>query len=100
MKRKSTCFWRKETGTFFVEWADKPYWIGYTFTAKATVLQITPLEEFTPDEIIKIRTETGLTQVLFAPYMGVSSKTVEAWEAGVNHPRQYGVVGRRVVCWH
>jgi len=27
-----------------------------------------------------------MTQSLFANYMGVSSKTVEAWEKGTNHP--------------
>ena len=27
-----------------------------------------------------------MTQVLFADYMGVSCKTVEAWEKGTNHP--------------
>ncbi|MBQ3801765.1 MAG: helix-turn-helix domain-containing protein [Treponema sp.] len=27
-----------------------------------------------------------MTQVLFADYMGVSQKTVEAWEKGTNHP--------------
>ena len=27
-----------------------------------------------------------MTQVLFAGFMGVSSKTVEAWEAGRNMP--------------
>ena len=29
---------------------------------------------------------TGLSQRLFASYMGVAEKTVEAWEAGTNHP--------------
>lgn len=27
-----------------------------------------------------------MTQVVFAKYMGVSVKTVEAWESGRNHP--------------
>ena len=38
------------------------------------------------DEIKRIRNSTGLTQRSFAEYMGVSPKTVEAWEAGRNHP--------------
>ncbi len=33
-----------------------------------------------------IRNKTGLSQKLFAGYMGVSDKTVEAWESGKNHP--------------
>lgn len=54
--------------------------------AKKTTLSILPLATFTPKEIKEIRHNTGLTQVLFASYMGVSVKTVEAWEAGRNHP--------------
>ena len=54
--------------------------------ARTTTLTIEPVEHFKPEEIRSIRKETGLTQILFAKYMGVSVKTVEAWEAGRNHP--------------
>ena len=54
--------------------------------AKTTILAVEPIENFKPEEIRSIRMETGLTQILFAKYMGVSVKTVEAWEAGRNHP--------------
>lgn len=54
--------------------------------ARKTTLSILPLETFTPSEIKEIRNKTGLTQVLFAQYMGVSVKTVEAWEGGRNQP--------------
>lgn len=54
--------------------------------AKTTILTVEPVECFKPEEIRSIRIETGLTQSLFAKYMGVSVKTVEAWEAGRNHP--------------
>ncbi len=54
--------------------------------AKTTKLTIAPLAVFEPSDIKAIRTSTGLTQVVFAKYMGVSVKTVEAWEAGRNHP--------------
>ncbi len=54
--------------------------------ARTTTLTVAPTESFKPEEIRSIRQETGLTQVLFAKYMGVSPKTVEAWEAGRNHP--------------
>ena len=57
-----------------------------TLKAKKTVLSIAPVDVFTPGEIREIRKSTGLTQVLFAKYMGVSVKTVESWEAGRNHP--------------
>ncbi len=54
--------------------------------AKKTTLSILPLDTFSPAEIKEIRNEAGLTQALFAKYMGVSVKTVEAWEAGRNQP--------------
>ena len=54
--------------------------------AKKTTLTISPLETFTSSEIKEIRKSTGLTQLLFAKFMGVSVKTVESWEAGRNHP--------------
>lgn len=54
--------------------------------ARKTTLSIQPLDTFTSEEIKDIRNKTGLTQVLFAKYMGVSVKTVEAWEAGRNQP--------------
>ena len=34
----------------------------------------------------KLFAKYGLTQKLFAKYLGVSTKTVEAWEAGRNKP--------------
>lgn len=49
-------------------------------------LTIVPIDTFTPSEIKEIRNSTKLTQALFAKYMGVSVKTVEAWESGKNHP--------------
>ena len=54
--------------------------------AKKTTLTISPLETFTSAEIKEIRNSTGLTQILFAKFMGVSVKTVESWESGRNHP--------------
>ena len=54
--------------------------------ARKTTLSVMPLETCTSSEIKEIRNKTGLTQALFAKYMGVSVKTVEAWEAGKNSP--------------
>lgn len=53
---------------------------------KSTTLSVLPVTVFTSNEIKQIRNNTGLSQSLFAKYMGVSVKTVEAWEAGRNHP--------------
>ncbi|MBF1023187.1 MAG: helix-turn-helix domain-containing protein [Lachnospiraceae bacterium] len=47
---------------------------------------VEPVKVFEADEIKKIRNSTGMSQKIFASYIGVSDKTVEAWEAGTNHP--------------
>lgn len=54
--------------------------------AKTTKLSVTPVQEFSAAEIRGIRIRSGLTQSLFARFLGVSLKTVEAWECGRNHP--------------
>ena len=54
--------------------------------ASTRTLSVTPIEAFTASEIKEIRKKAGMTQVLFAKYLGVSLKTVEAWEAGRNQP--------------
>ena len=42
--------------------------------------------EWTPEEIKALRLSIPLTQSAFASLMGVSVKTVEAWEGGRNRP--------------
>ena len=54
--------------------------------AHAAVMTVSPVQTFSASEIKEIRKNTGLTQSLFAEYIGVSPKTVEAWESGRNHP--------------
>ena len=49
-------------------------------------IEIEPLKQYSAAEIKKIRSKTGLTQSLFAKWIGVSTRTVEAWEAGRNKP--------------
>ena len=49
-------------------------------------LTIKPVDTFNTSEIKRIRQKTGLSQVMFAGSMGVSPKTVEAWENGRNKP--------------
>ena len=54
--------------------------------ARTNTMSISPVPDFEATEIRSIRNELGMTQVLFAGFMGVSPKTVEAWEAGRNMP--------------
>lgn len=49
-------------------------------------IEIEPAGVYSSVQVKNIREKIGLTQKLFAKYLGVSSKTVEAWEAGRNKP--------------
>ena len=53
---------------------------------KRNIVHIEPIKEYSAEEVKRIRLNTGMSQNVFASYMGVSCKTVEAWEAGKNHP--------------
>ena len=55
---------------------------------KARVVKCTvnPAPEFNAQQIKDVRLSLGMTQITFAEVMGVSPKTVEAWEAGTNKP--------------
>ena len=54
--------------------------------AKIKRFVILPVKKYTNEEIRNIRNKSGMTQTVFANYMGVSKKTVEAWETGRTHP--------------
>lgn len=53
---------------------------------KRRIVTVIPIKEYKSEEIKEIRKKTGLSQKLFASYLGVSNKTVEAWERGINQP--------------
>ena len=57
-----------------------------TGSAKTKTYMISPVKEYNNKEIREIRIKAGMTQSVFASYMGVSKKTVEAWECGRTHP--------------
>lgn len=50
------------------------------------VVTVIPVKEYNASEVKKIRNSIGMSQKTFASYLGVSCKTVEAWETGNNHP--------------
>lgn len=54
--------------------------------AKVTQYIISPVKKLSNIEIREIRMQAGMTQKTLADYMGVSKKTVEAWERGRSHP--------------
>lgn len=53
---------------------------------KTVSIEIEPLKQYSASDIKEIRSKTRLTQSLFAKWIGVSTRTVEAWEAGRNKP--------------
>lgn len=57
--------------------------VGQARTRTYTIL---PVREYSGEEIRELRRKAGMTQSVFASYMGVSKKTVEAWEGGRTHP--------------
>jgi len=53
---------------------------------KTTTIEIAPLPHCDAKTVKQLRTELGLPQSIFATALGVSKKTIEAWESGRNVP--------------
>ena len=53
---------------------------------KVDKITVAPLNEYSGAKIKEIRKRNSMTQRIFAQALGVSLKTVEAWEAGKNIP--------------
>lgn len=54
---------------------------------KSRKISIAPLPHYKGQKVKEIRNGLGLSQSIFAYIMGVSKKTVEAWESGRNEPQ-------------
>ena len=59
---------------------------GTLIKRRRSSIKVAPVQKFTAQNIKFIREKNGLTQKSMAAYMGVSIKTVEAWESGKNEP--------------
>ena len=53
---------------------------------RTNVIEIKPVPNYDPQQIRDIRVKLGLTQGLMGGIIGVSPKTIEAWEAGFRRP--------------
>ncbi len=63
--------------------------VGYekgVVKARKTKCTVNPAPLFNAQEIKNIRISLQMTQTTFAEVLGVSKKTVEAWEVGTNAP--------------
>lgn len=59
---------------------------GEKSAGRSQMVSVTPFPKYKKEDVKSIRKKLGLTQHVFASVMGVSSKTVEAWESGQNAP--------------
>ena len=53
---------------------------------RTNTVEVLPIPVYQPQQIRAIRSKLGLTQGLFGVIVGVSGKTVEAWELGSRRP--------------
>ena len=53
---------------------------------KVDKITVSPLRMYSGDDVKALRNRNNITQKLFAEALGVSIKTVEAWESGINTP--------------
>lgn len=53
---------------------------------RKTTYVFKPVKRYTNVQVKKIRNNANMTQGVFASFLGVSPKTVEAWERGTNRP--------------
>lgn len=60
---------------------------GMLTNVRRRKVTISPLPQYKADKIRSIRSTLNLSQMIFAEAIGVSIKTVEAWESGKNKPQ-------------
>lgn len=53
---------------------------------RSVKVTVKPVGSYDAQTIKSIRQKTGMSQKMFAASLGVSSKTIEAWERGRNQP--------------
>ena len=58
---------------------------GNRFTCRTIELDLKP-QPYNPEAVKKTRKLLGASQAVFARFLGVSTKTVQAWEHGSNSP--------------
>ena len=57
-----------------------------SINAKKIKCTVNPAPDYNASEIKNVRIKLNMTQTTFAAVIGVSVKTVEAWESGKNTP--------------
>jgi len=75
----------KRLGTF-VDVMGKTQNLSERFTCRKIELKLMP-ELYNPKKVKNIRKILGVSQALFAQFLGVSARTVAAWERGAKTPQ-------------
>jgi len=57
----------------------------HTFTVRTYKVEFTP-RDYGPDDARRVRDLLGMSQVLFARFLGVDANTVRSWEQGTRPP--------------
>ena len=60
---------------------------GKSTGARKRIISVIPVTQYKGNEVKQIRENLNISQASFAELMGVSVKTVEAWETGRNIPQ-------------
>ncbi|WED22474.1 DNA-binding transcriptional regulator [Vibrio sp. JC009] len=58
-----------------------------TTLRKFDAICLTPVHEFSADEVKSLRVRFNLSQAVLAEYLNVSTKLVQKWEQNVSHPK-------------
>ena len=69
----------------FADALEKDEDLAKRFTCRKVVLNLEPLP-YLPDSVKEVRKTLGLSQALFAKFIGVSASTVQSWERGEREP--------------
>ena len=59
--------------------------ISERFTVRTVELRLEP-RAFSDEDVRSVRSKMGLSQAIFAKFLGVSVKTVRSWEQGKRQP--------------
>ena len=60
--------------------------LGHLRSRTRTYAPVSPVKKYAPHEIKALREKSNYTQSFFGKILGVSPKTVYAWESGANNP--------------
>jgi putative transcriptional regulator len=60
--------------------------IGHLRRRTRELTPVLPVKKYAPQDIKDLREKNRYTQYYFGELLGVSLKTIQAWEAGINKP--------------